>query len=618
MHADNRDVFFSRKVENRFTRRNGPGRVHVVDGAFFRQGELEGGGVEQVANNQQGTAAPPQVEDRMPGGVPRSVDGGYAVKNGRSKQKGGLKVGAVGADNVLHQGGVGVAGVLSGKPQPVVELRLGNMDFCLGEGAFSVGQQAGDMIHMHVRERYVVDIVRRKAQGGQLRVKAPRAGAAVPVAGVHQRVFVAHLHEKGIERGGRFAVSEVSGPLLRACRAAEQVDVCLAGAILQGINLDGAALPDKRRYGSVGGKGPGLRRKEQAQNQGGGKGKRAKAREQAGEAGKRGGHGNSFQGTAASAVLQSRCAAFIQDIVLTRMPRRACRTFSTSNRNEAPMSTLPLLLGLILGFFLVFALCSNVLYWYETLNTPDERVPSPGPGLLPCLLLYLTTFAGYLICFILLPFGPKVRRDPAPLRAGEDASLPPVILVHGLNNNASVWLYFIRVLTRAGYRVSTCVYSSQCAPLERIMRSLDSHVRAVEEGAAGRKPVFICHSLGGVIVRNWLREPGNEDRAGGVMTLGTPHKGSKMAVLAPGALAKNIIPGAALITELLAAPPVAGVPCVAFVSPTDELVLPASALLPPDGWQVRFTKNTAHLGMLFCPATAKMALEELRGMAGRG
>jgi len=99
-----------------------------------------------------------------------------------------------------------------------------------------------------------------------------------------------------------------------------------------------------------------------------------------------------------------------------------------------------------------------------------------------------------------------------------------------------------------------------------------------------------------------------------VITLGTPHGGSKLATLAPGALAKNITPGAALIAALREAPPLTGIACVSLVSPADEAVLPASGLVPPEGWKLRLTHKIGHFSMLFCPSVARMVLEELRTM----
>lgn len=270
------------------------------------------------------------------------------------------------------------------------------------------------------------------------------------------------------------------------------------------------------------------------------------------------------------------------------------------------MPTFLALLLLILAGFFLFALCSNLLYWYETLNTPDERIPSPKPGPIACLRQYVATLVGYFLCVGLLPFGPLLRRR---VEKGSDAQ--PVICIHGLNNNAAVWLWLSRRMDKDGYSVSTCSYFSFFVSLERIIAGLDAHIREVEASFPGKKPLLVCHSLGGLLARHWLAIGDNRDRLAGLITLGTPHRGSRLAVLAPGRLAATIVPGSAFLAALSEARPLP-FPCTALVSPTDEAVLPAPGLLPPEGWTMRVTARVGHFGMLFRPSICAMVLEELK------
>jgi pimeloyl-ACP methyl ester carboxylesterase len=275
------------------------------------------------------------------------------------------------------------------------------------------------------------------------------------------------------------------------------------------------------------------------------------------------------------------------------------------------MFALAVILLLFIGICLLFSLCANVLFWYETLNAPERRIPALSPDLRACLGHYARTVSSYFLCLGLSPFGPVLRRPPRK----KETALPPVILVHGLLNNSSIWLYLGRRLEGAGYPLSTFGYPSLFRPLEKILEDLDDHVRRVEEVSEGRKPVFLCHSLGGLIVRRWLGEDdGRRARTRGVITLGTPHGGSRMAVFAPGALARSIRPDGALAAGLRKAAPLAGFACVSLVSPEDEAVLPAACLLPPPGWTLRLTPPVTHFFMLFSPSVAAMVLEDLRGM----
>ena len=287
------------------------------------------------------------------------------------------------------------------------------------------------------------------------------------------------------------------------------------------------------------------------------------------------------------------------------------RNFTFNHPDKGDAMSVPAVLGLVvLAGYMIFALCSNILYWYETLNSPEPGIPSPRPGFFTCLFTYANTLGSYLMCAVVFVLGPfshcKIEKTP-----DQRPDLPPLILIHGLFNTAAVWLYLGRRFRKAGHPVSTYSYRSLFTSPQRILQALDAHVRAVEAAFPGQKPVFVCHSLGGLLVRHWLLAPQNRERAGGVLTLGTPHKGSKVAALGPGSLAKNILPGAAFMLALQDPPASEPFPCVSLVSPTDEAVLPASSLLPPQGWRMRVTNMAGHFSMLFCLRVAGIAMQEL-------
>ena len=275
-----------------------------------------------------------------------------------------------------------------------------------------------------------------------------------------------------------------------------------------------------------------------------------------------------------------------------------------------------IVIALILAGFLIFSLCSNIIFWYETLNTPECDVPLPKPGIFVCISKFFVSLYGYFLCVGLFPFGPLLGIAPVAAKHA-DAKLPPLIFIHGLYNNAAVWLYLARRLRKEGYSVSTFSYSSFFVPLNTIRNRLDAHISRVEQLHPGLKPVIIGHSLGGIIARTWLLDAKNRARLSGLVTIATPHGGSKLAALAKGALAKNIMPGSELIAALREVPELP-FPCLAIVSPMDEAVLPATHLVPPlpprGNWQLRLTASVGHFSTLFHPRTAAIMLETLESM----
>ncbi|MCL1984912.1 MAG: alpha/beta hydrolase, partial [Betaproteobacteria bacterium] len=170
------------------------------------------------------------------------------------------------------------------------------------------------------------------------------------------------------------------------------------------------------------------------------------------------------------------------------------------------MSILLTLLSLAALVFLVIGCCGSALYWYETMNSPEERIPAPKPGFFSCLSHYCATLTSYALCVALAVVGLFLHRKPAlkdgPAGSGADA-FPPLILIHGIYNNAGAWLYMARALDKAGYNVSTYAYFSFFVSLDRILHGLDEHVATVQR-LTGQKPVLIGHSMGGLLSRKWL------------------------------------------------------------------------------------------------------------------
>jgi pimeloyl-ACP methyl ester carboxylesterase len=111
-----------------------------------------------------------------------------------------------------------------------------------------------------------------------------------------------------------------------------------------------------------------------------------------------------------------------------------------------------------------------------------------------------------------------------------------VVFIHGFMCNRafwSPWMAQLRLQNRAFASVS----------LEPIFGSIDDYAPLVEAAVAkvalatGQAPTLICHSMGGLAARAWLRsDAANDDRINRVITLGTPHFGTLLAKKQPFSL----------------------------------------------------------------------------------
>ena len=100
-----------------------------------------------------------------------------------------------------------------------------------------------------------------------------------------------------------------------------------------------------------------------------------------------------------------------------------------------------------------------------------------------------------------------------------------VVLVHGFLCNRALWRLWFAPLRAAGH-------AYEAVSLEPVFGSIDDYAPTIEaavqrvEAATGMAPVLICHSMGGLAARAWLRVCAGELRVQQVITLGTPHRGT--------------------------------------------------------------------------------------------
>jgi pimeloyl-ACP methyl ester carboxylesterase len=161
----------------------------------------------------------------------------------------------------------------------------------------------------------------------------------------------------------------------------------------------------------------------------------------------------------------------------------------------------------------------------------------------------------------------------------------PILLVHGLVDNRSIFTLLRRALRRRGFgRVITLNYSPLTQDIRAVSARLAALVEKTCEETGYERVHVIGHSLGGVVARYYVQRMGGDARVHTLCTLGTPHAGTHAARLWPGGVVRQLRPGSDLMLELAAPAPGCRTRFVAFWSDMDQLIVPqrAAAIDHPD------------------------------------
>ena len=154
----------------------------------------------------------------------------------------------------------------------------------------------------------------------------------------------------------------------------------------------------------------------------------------------------------------------------------------------------------------------------------------------------------------------------------------PVLLVHGLVDNRSVFSVMHRSLRRRGFtHVCTWNYSPLLTDIARGAADLGAHIEQICEQTGHDRVHLVGHSLGGLISRYYVQRLAGDRRVESLVTLGTPHDGTAWAHVVPAPLIRQMRPGSPLIRELAEPAPDFSTRMTAVYSDLDQMVIPTNA-----------------------------------------
>jgi triacylglycerol lipase len=212
-----------------------------------------------------------------------------------------------------------------------------------------------------------------------------------------------------------------------------------------------------------------------------------------------------------------------------------------------------------------------------------------------------------------------------------DASTTPVLLVHGIVDNRSIFAVLARALRRRGFgvvhAVNFSILTAFTGDIRVAARELGHHVERICASTGADRVHIVGHSLGGLMARYYVQRLGGDARVDTLVTLGTPHRGSLIAhFLPPTRVPQQLCPGSDLVRELDEPAPGCRTHVVAVWSKQDQLIIPQSAarLDHPDlDVSEVVLEHVGHLSMTIDPdvvhlVTRLLARRPVGGVRDRG
>ena len=186
----------------------------------------------------------------------------------------------------------------------------------------------------------------------------------------------------------------------------------------------------------------------------------------------------------------------------------------------------------------------------------------------------------------------------------------PLLLIHGVLCNRAIWLGLKRKLRAAGFApVRALNLTPLLGDIDEYARQVVRELSILRAQAHGAPVSIIAHSMGGLAARAALHSAA--DGVSRIVTIGTPHHGSVLARFAPGAAARQMLPGSAWLKRLNAGSERRPTPITSIYSADDNLVAPAGSAVLADA-ELCAVQGVGHFGLLHSPRVLNCVLAALK------
>lgn len=184
-----------------------------------------------------------------------------------------------------------------------------------------------------------------------------------------------------------------------------------------------------------------------------------------------------------------------------------------------------------------------------------------------------------------------------------------IVFVHGFICNRGFWTPWL-------HEVQACGRAFEAVNLEPIVTGIDDYAPLIDAAvervrhATGRPPVLVCHSMGGLAARAWLRTKGplHPDLVAHIVTIASPHTGTWLARWSHLSNGKQMRPGSDWLRALQQAwSPALAARFTCWYANCDNIVMPPAAATLP-GADNRLVRGAAHVDLAFRPQVMRDTL----------
>ncbi|HEY9723315.1 MAG TPA: alpha/beta fold hydrolase [Oscillatoriaceae cyanobacterium] len=232
------------------------------------------------------------------------------------------------------------------------------------------------------------------------------------------------------------------------------------------------------------------------------------------------------------------------------------------------------------------------------------------------------------------PLDGAVRHLPEPVQRGwelarlEGRQEPRVLLVPGFLGPSPLLIPLALFLRLHGRRVELLhnfpAFDGVVPLAERIAR----HVARMQDATGDAQVDLVCHSMGGLAARYYARHLDGARQLRRLITIATPHRGTRWAWWPLNQSMRDMKPESPLIAALENERPIAGVRCLNIRASWDQIVWPAEMsrwgwhadelVLPfSEHWAIQLDPRTLALVLTLLEATdSEVQTVDIAGLEG--